>query len=165
VAGGGAGREERLREVRIIEEGRRWGNGDIEIDEVYVTGGGSRQRMLPSGAGCTIHLRYRVNRPVEDFVFGIAWHRVDGGHVGGHNTEMDGLDPRRLTLDGEIRCRYDSLQLSPGDYQLDVAVHAADGLAYDYWCDAARVRITSAVDWPGVWAPSHRWEGEGPEWQ
>jgi hypothetical protein len=165
VAGGGAEREERLRQVRIIEEGRRWGNGDIEIAEVFVTGGGARQRMLPSGAGCTIHLRYKVNRPVEDFVFGIAWHRVDGGHVGGHNTEMDGLDPRGLTRDGEIRCRYDTVQLSPGDYQLDVAVHAADGLAYDYWCDAARVRITSAVDWPGVWAPSHRWEGEGPEWQ
>jgi ABC-type polysaccharide/polyol phosphate transport system ATPase subunit len=165
VAGVGAEREERLRQVRIIEEGKRWGNGDIEVEEVFFTGGGARQRMLPSGAGCTVHVRYRVNRPVEDFVFGIAWHRVDGGHVGGHNTEMDGLVSRRLTRDGEIRCRYDSVQLSPGDYQLDVAVHAEDGLAYDYWCDAARLRITSAVEWPGVWAPGHAWEGDGPEWK
>ena len=29
----------------------------------------------------------------------------------------------------------------------------ADGLAYDYWCDAARVRVTSPVDWPGSVGP------------
>jgi hypothetical protein len=48
---------------------------------------------------------------------------------------------------------------------IDAAVHARDGLAYDYFCDAARLRVTAAVPWPGVWAPHHRWEGEGPEWK
>ncbi len=47
---------------------------------------------------------------------------------------------------------------------MDVAVHTRDGLAYDYWCDALRVRVTSAVEWPGVWAPPHRWESSGPVW-
>ena len=60
---------------------------------------------------------------------------------------------------------YQALDLAPGDYSSDAAVHARDGLAYDYWCDAARLRVSAAVDWPGVWAPHHRWEGEGPEWQ
>ena len=73
--------------------------------------------------------------------------------------------PRKLAADGELSCVYDSLQLAPGDYLLDVAVHARDGLAYDYWRDAVRVRVTSAVEWPGVWAPPHRWEFRGPEWE
>ena len=157
------GREERP--VRVVEEGRRWGTGDVEILEVSFSGGGTRQRMLPTGGDCTVHIRYQVHRPVEDFVFGVAWHRVDGSQVGGHNTDLDGLMPVRLAEAGEVRCVYDSLELAPGDYRLDVAVHARDGLAYDYWCDAARLRVTSAVDWPGVWAPSHRWGGEGPEWE
>jgi lipopolysaccharide transport system ATP-binding protein len=165
VAGEEVRAEEARREVRVVEEGRRWGNGDVEILEVSVSSGGSPQRLLPSGAPCTVHIGYRVHRPVTDFVFGIAWQRVGGPLAGGHNTELDGLVPDRLAADGEVRCSYDALALAPGDYQLDVAVHAADGLAYDYWCDAVRLRVTAPVAWPGVWAPRHRWEGDGPEWR
>jgi ABC-type polysaccharide/polyol phosphate transport system ATPase subunit len=153
------------RPVRVVEEGRRWGTGDIEILEVRLSTGGAQQRLIPSGGDCAVHIVYKVHHPVDDCVFGVAWHKVDGAQVGGHNTDLDGLEPARLIKDGELRCVYDSLQLAPGDYHLDVAVHARDGLAYDYWCDAVRVRVTSAVDWPGVWAPPHRWEGDGPDWQ
>ncbi len=165
VAGDDRAADHAARGVRILEEGRRWGTGDVEILEVVVTSGGVRQRMVPSGSPCTVHIRYRAHRPVEDFVFGIAWHRVDGASVGGHNTDLDGLVSRRLAGDGEVRCSYDRLELAPGDYRLDAAVHAVDGLAYDYWCDVCRVRVTSAVAWPGVWAPRHRWDGDGPEWR
>jgi ABC-type polysaccharide/polyol phosphate transport system ATPase subunit len=165
VAGAREAADHAARGVRVLEEGKRWGNGDVEIIEVFATSGGIRQRMVPSGTECTVHVRYRVHRPVDDFVFGIAWHRVDGANVGGHNTDLDGLRGRRLATDGEVRCRYPDLQLAPGTYQLDVAVHARDGLAYDYRCEVAQIRVTSAVDWPGVWAPRHSWEGDGPDWQ
>jgi len=145
-------------------ETRRWGNGDVEIVAAEMVVGSAPQRLVPSGSACRIRVRYRVRRPVEDFVFGVAWHRVDGAQVGGHNTDLAGLVPIRLATDGEVSCVYDSLQLAPGDYLVDVAVHARDGLAYDYWCDALRVRVTSAVAWPGVWAPAHRWESSGPVW-
>jgi lipopolysaccharide transport system ATP-binding protein len=165
VAGGEAAVQAALPPVRVIEEGRRWGNGDVEILSVTVSSGGVEQRLIPSGAPCAVHIRYRVHRPVEDFVFGVAWQRPDGTAVGGHNTSLDGMRPVQLAADGEVRCRYDALALAPGDYQLDAAVHRTDGLAYDYWCDAARVRVTSAVEWPGIWAPRHRWEGDGPLWE
>ena len=121
--------------------------------------------MVPSGADCTVSIRYRANGPQDDFVFGLAWHRVDGVHVGGHNTELDGLRPRVLDGDGVVRCRYDRVDLAPGEYLLDVAVHAADGLAYDYWRDAARVLITAPRDWPGSWAPPHRWGSDAGVWE
>lgn len=151
--------------VRVIEEGRRWGNGDVEILDVAFTSGGTRLRVIPSGSDCTVHVRYRVHRPVEDFVFGLGWHRADGATVGGHNTDLDGLRAGRLERDGEVRCRYPVLDLAPGDYLLDVAVHARDGLAYDYWCQAAKLRVTAPVEWPGVWAPEHRWDADGPVWE
>lgn len=153
------------RPVRVVEEGRRWGNGDVELTEVSFSSRGVPLRVVPSGADCTVHLRFEVHRPVEDFVFGVAWHRMDGIQVAGHNTELDGLRPVRLSSSGEVRCHYPSLALAPGDYAVDVAVHAADGLAYDYWCQAARLRVTAPVEWPGVWAPEHRWSGDGPEWE
>jgi ABC-type polysaccharide/polyol phosphate transport system ATPase subunit len=151
--------------VRVLEEGRRWGNGDVEILEVEALAGGSRQRLLPSGGPCRLHIRYRVHRAVEDFVFGVAWHRPDGTLVSGHNTELGGLASRLLAEDGEISCAYNALELAPGEYHLDVAVHTREGLAYDYWCDALRVRVTSDVEWPGVWAPTHHWESSGPDWR
>jgi ABC-type polysaccharide/polyol phosphate transport system ATPase subunit len=151
--------------ARVIEEGRRWGNGDVEIVAVEAKVGGSQQRLLPSGEPCRLHIRYRVHRPVEDFVFGVAWHRPDGALVSGHNTDLAGLSPGRLAEDGEVACVYPRLDLAPGEYRLDVAVHAREGLAYDYWCDALRVRVTSEVEWPGVWSPTPTWESTGPEWR
>lgn len=151
--------------VRVVEEGRRWGNGDVEIVGVEVSGEGARGALIPSGAECTVAIRYRVVRQVEDFVFGLAWHAAGGMMVAGHNTDLDGLIPGILARDGEVRCVYPSLQLAPGEYLVDVAVHAAGGIAYDYWCQAATVRVTAPAEYPGVWAPPHRWESSGPEWR
>ena len=142
----------------------RWGNGDVEIDGVELIVGEKPSRVVADGSPCSLHIRYSVHKPVEDFVFGIAWHRSDGTQVSGHNTDLAGLVPRRLATDGEVCCEYDSLQLAPGEYLLDAAVHARNGLAYDYWCDALKVRVTSEVEWPGVWSPPHRWRSTGPEW-
>ena len=164
VAGESEASEEPRRQVRVVEEGRRWGNGDVEIEAVEVSSGGVPLRVVSSAADCTVTIRYRVVRPVDDFVFGIAWHAADGTFVGGHNTQIDGLRPIHIERDGEVRCVYPSMQLAPGDYLLDVAVHALDGLAYDYWCQAAKVTVTAPTAWPGVWAPPHHWEATGPEW-
>jgi|AMFO01.1.fsa_nt_gi ABC-type polysaccharide/polyol phosphate transport system, ATPase component len=165
VAGAEQGGEREAPEVRVVEPGKRWGTGDVEIVSVEVSSGGVPMRVVPSGADCTVHIRYRVNRPVDDFVFGLAWHRTDGVHVGGHNTLLDGLEPRRLAASGEVRCTYPSLDLAPGEYSLDAAVHARGGLAYDYWCQAGRLRVTGPVDWPGVWAPAHHWEADADLWR
>ncbi len=164
VAGDEVGGDLKASEVHAAEPERRWGNGDVEIVNVELIAGTTPQRVVANGNPCRLRIRYKVRRPVEDFVFGIAWHRADGAQVSGHNTDLAGLVPRRLAGNGEVSCVYDSLQLAPGDYFVDVAVHARDGLAYDYWCDALRVRVTSAVEWPGVWAPPHRWESSGPVW-
>jgi len=150
--------------VRVIEEGRRWGTGDVEILGVDLSSGGVPLRVLPSGADAAVTIRYAVRQPVEDFVFGVAWHRIDGTQVAGHNTWLDGFKPRVLDHDGEVRCVYPKLELAPGEYVLDVAIHSVEGLAYDYWCRAARVRITAPVDWPGIWAPEHRWESDDAAW-
>jgi ABC-type polysaccharide/polyol phosphate transport system ATPase subunit len=164
-AAGGGVRDGEAQSIRVVDnEGKRWGSGDIEITGVELSAGVAPSRLVPSGCACRLSIRYRVHNPVEDFVFGVAWHRADGTQVSGHNTDLAGLVPRRLAKNGEVCCVYDSLQLAPGDYLVDVAVHARDGRAYDYWCDALAVHVTSEVAWPGVWSPPHRWESTGPVW-
>jgi len=164
-AAGDPGRDDQPRQTREANDETRWGNGDVEIDGVELLVGEISSRMVAGGSSCSLRIRYSVHKPTEDFVFGVAWHRSDGTQVSGHNTDLAGLVPRRLATDGEVCCEYESLQLAPGEYLVDVAVHARNGLAYDYWCDALKVRVTSEVDWPGVWSPSHRWWSTGPEWE
>jgi ABC-type polysaccharide/polyol phosphate transport system ATPase subunit len=164
-AAGDPGRDDQPRQTREANDETRWGNGDVEIDGVELLVGEISSRMVAGGSSCSLRIRYSVHKPTEDFVFGVAWHRSDGTQVSGHNTDLAGLVPRRLATDGEVCCEYESLQLAPGEYLVDVAVHARNGLAYDYWCDALKVRVTSEVDWPGVWSPSHRWSSNGPEWE
>jgi ABC-type multidrug transport system ATPase subunit len=156
--------DEASRRVHEEAHDRRWGNGDVEVTDVELLVGETPSRMVPGGSPCQVRMHYTVHRPVDDFVFGIAWHRSDGTHVSGHNTDLAGFVPTRLDRDGDVSCDYDSLQLAPGEYLVDVAVHARDGLAYDYWCDALKVRVTSETEWPGVWAPPHRWQSNGPLW-
>jgi len=143
----------------------RWGSGQVRITSVHTSSGERELRVLPSGADCTITISYEVRDPVEDFVFGVGWNRTDGRSVAGHNTHLDGLLPSRLAGSGSVSCVYDSLQLAPGEYLLDVAVHSIKGKAYDYWCGAHQVKVTADVAWPGVWAPPHRWISQGPEWE
>jgi ABC-type polysaccharide/polyol phosphate transport system ATPase subunit len=152
-------------ETAAPSDGKRWGNGVVKIERVETCSGGKTRKMIPTGAECTVRIVYRVQEPVDDFVFGLAWSTADGDLVAGHNTELDGWQPRRLAEDGEVCCAYGSLQLAPGEYLLDAAVHAKDGTAYDYWCGAASLQVTAPVVWPGIWAPDHSWQGDGPDWQ
>ncbi len=165
VAGDRTAPEKTRNPVRVLEEGRRWGNGDVEILDVEIRADGRPVRLLPSGATAEVRITYRVHRPVDDFVFGVAWHGADGTLVSGHNTDLDGLDGNRLEDRGQISCVYESVPLAAGPYTLDVAVHAKDGLAYDYWCRAGELRVTAPVQWPGFWAPGHRWQGPPTLWK
>ena len=151
--------------VEVSAGGDRWGTGDVRITSVDFLCNGRVQGIVPSGAECAVRIRYEAVTAVQDFVFGVAWHRADGVQVAGHNTHLDGLTGVELSGSGEVQCLYPSLQFAPGELFVDVAIHAVGGLAYDYWCRALRVRVTAPVEWPGVVAPEHHWEGRGPRWR
>ena len=149
-------------DVRVIEEGRRWGSGEVEIRSVELVTDAGPTRLIPTGTPCALRIRTRASDEVDDCVVGVAWKRADETLVAGHNTELDGVVPHRLAGDGEVRCVYDALDLAPGDYLVDVAVHTGEGKAYDYWCGALLLKVTSGTEWPGVWNPPRRWEwGDG----
>jgi len=147
-------------------QGKRWGNGDVELVEVALLDSrGAPVRVVRSGERCALRLAYRVRVPKEDFVFGVALHREDGTHVFGTNTHLDGLAPRHLSGEGSVSIEFPSLQLAPGRYLVDAAVHSVAGLAYDYACEILDFLVTAPVPWPGCYAPAHRWVPEGPAFE
>lgn len=142
---------------------KRWGNRWVTLEAVELLDGDGRLvGSIPWGEPAALRLAYRVHEPQEDFVFGVAIHREDGQHVFGTNTELDGWGPESLKQDGEVVIEFPSLQLAPGRYLVDAAVHRAAGLAFDYACEVLSFLVTAPVGWPGSYAPTHRWVPRGP---
>jgi homopolymeric O-antigen transport system ATP-binding protein len=151
--------------VAAVEGGnaRRWGDGAVSLDGVdLLDAAGRKARLLSSGEAAAIRIAYSVRRPQEDFVFGVAIHREDGSHVFGTNTELDGWRPERLVGSGEISLEFPHLELAPGRYLVDAAVHSKGGLAYDYACEVMSFTVSASVGWPGCYAPRHQWRPRGP---
>ena len=142
---------------------RRWGDGAVTIESVNLLDAVGRPvRLLSSGESAAIRMTYTVRVPQEDFVFGVAIHREDGSHVFGTNTDLDGWRPERLAGSGEINLEFPRLELAPGRYLVDAAVHSKAGLAFDYLCEATSFTVSAPVGWPGCYAPRHQWRPHGP---
>ena len=69
--------------------------------------------------------------------------------------------PQRLAGNGEVVFRIDALDLTAGTYRLDVAVHRADGVPYDYHRLLYSFRVTSPVKDIGFFRPKHGWSFSG----
>ena len=142
---------------------QRWGNRAVTLDAVELLDRSGRAiRTLVSGEPAALRLAYTAHEPQGDFVFGIALHREDGSQVFGTNTDLDGWQAERLAGRGELVLDFPRLELAPGRYLVDAAVHTKAGLAFDYACEILSFLVTAPVGWPGSYAPAHRWQPRGP---
>ncbi|MBV8199398.1 MAG: ABC transporter ATP-binding protein, partial [Acidobacteria bacterium] len=140
----------------------RWGSGQAVITAIRLLGpdGGERYH-LQSGDSAVFEIAARAAQPLADFVFGIAVNTPRGFECWGTNTDLEGFVPNQLTGEVVVRVACPALRLAPGDYTVDVAVHARDGAPYDYHRRALGFTVTAATAGAGVYFPEHRWEFEG----
>ncbi len=79
----------------------------------------------------------------------------------GTNTNIDELEPDRISGEGEVRFVVDRLDLVEGTYKFDVAVHKLDGYPYDYHRQLYTFRVKDRRKDVGIYRPPHRWEVTG----
>jgi len=140
----------------------RIGSGRAVLEAVRLCDGAGREtRRLRWGEPASIELAVRAPDRLSDFVFGVGIATVSGGLVLGVNTEVDGLFPQELSGEARVRLEIPAVELAPGLYSLDAAVHARDGAPYDYRRDALRFEVTGERGPIGVWSPRRRWHSEG----
>lgn len=150
-------------------EAQRWGSRRAEIVRARLvagTGEEAEERYnLTSGEPVAFEIEVEAAEPLEDFVFGVAVSTPRGAEVWGTNTDLAGLEPRRLEGSGRVRLVCPSLRLGPGEYLVDVAVHAEDGTPYDYRRKMFAFSVIARDRGVGVYFPEHRWEVTGGvEW-
>ena len=141
------------------EEVLRWGTQEAEIVSVrLVDRHGEEKYNLVSGDPVVIEINARANQVLDDFVFGIGIFTPRGVECWGVNTHLGGWVPERLEGETTVRLACPELRLAPGEYLVDVAVHARDGYPYDYHRRFLSFTMTSRQGGVGLYLPEYRWE-------
>jgi ABC-type polysaccharide/polyol phosphate transport system ATPase subunit len=136
----------------------RWGSKQAEITAVRLLDAeGSERYHFQSGDTVTIEMTCAAPEPLQDFVFGIAVSTPRGVECWGTNTWLEGYEPGRLNGRQRVSVTCPALRLAPGDYVLDVAVHARDGAPYDYRKGVLTFTVTAPHGGVGVYFPEHAW--------
>lgn len=152
--------EERRDEEPAAED--RWGSGEAEILGVrMLSGTGEEGYLIHTGDAVTLEIRARAAAPLTDFVFGVGVTTPRGTEVWGTNTHLEGFEPDRFEGEVVVRLSLPELRLAPGEYLLDVAVHAEDGAPYDYRRRVAGFTVASRERGVGVYSPRRTWRFEG----
>jgi len=146
-------------ETTAEEEVLRWGAREAEIVSARVLNGEGEERYnLTSGEPVVFEIRARANQPLDDFVFGVGIFTPRGVECWGVNTHIGGWVPERLAGETTVRLSCPALRLAPGEYLVDVAVHARDGYPYDYHRKYLSFTMTSRQGGVGIYFPEFRWE-------
>ena len=96
---------------------------DVRIDRVeFVDSSGEASEFGVHQEPLTIRVHYDAIRPVVSPVFGIALFSAAHVHITGTNTKIDGADLGTISGRGHVDFAIESLPLTPGDYELTVAI-------------------------------------------
>ena len=137
----------------------RWGSREVEITNVALLGArGTPAHLFEAGERVTIRLAVTATTPTTDFVFGVGLFNADGICCYGTNTDLEGMESKRLEGQAEVRLTLERLELVEGTYKLDVAVHKRDGYPYDYHRLLHTFRVKSPTRDVGIYRPAHSWQ-------
>jgi ABC-type polysaccharide/polyol phosphate transport system ATPase subunit len=156
-----AAKREREQAGEEVSQELRWGSREAEIVSLRLLAGGEERYHVESGEDLVFEIRARADRPLEDFVFGIAVATPRGHEIWGTNTDLEGYDPGRFEGEATVRLACPAMRLGPGEYVVDVAVHSKEGAPYDYQKQALTFTVTARTGGIGVYLPEHEWVFEG----
>ncbi|NIA01733.1 MAG: ATP-binding cassette domain-containing protein [Bacteroidia bacterium] len=150
-----------------VEELRRWGSGEAEVLSVrLLDANGYEKYHLESGEEVCFEIEVEAHQELRDFVFGIGVFTPRDVEVWGINTGLSGYASERLKGRTRVRLVCPALRLGPGEYLIDVAIHARDGYPYDYHRRLLSFSMTSPRRGVGVYFPRYRWEfDEAVHWK
>lgn len=140
---------------------RRWGSGRAEIVSARLCIAGEERYHLTSGEPFEIEIQAQTEERLTDFVFGVAIFTPRGEEVWGTNSDLAGLRPEAFVGVAKVTVAGPELRLGPGEYLLDVALHARDGAPYDYRKGMLRFSVIAEARGVGVYFPRHHWQIEG----
>jgi lipopolysaccharide transport system ATP-binding protein len=153
-------RESLIEKNSKIADSLRAGTGEIRIvgvDVLDVAGGPASQVDVRDHV--TLRLHYVAHQRVQDPVFNLAVHVLNGAQVTGIRTDVDGLRVGALEGEGHIDVEIPSLNLLPNIYTVDAVIFHPDGVTfYDRMNSAATLRVRGGLSINGTTYLPHAWQ-------
>lgn len=144
-------------ELRINEN--RFGSLEMEIITVKLYNAGNQLTTeLDSGAALWIEIEYLAPQPIQAPIFGISISLEDGTQCYDTSTEGKGIRTPVVEGTGCITLQLERLDLSGGQYFVDVGVYQHEwAYAYDYHWHAYPLTIRPTRGERGILHPPTRW--------
>jgi hypothetical protein len=93
----------------------------------------NEQDVFTTGGSFTARIHYESHKKIENPLFGVAIHRLDGAHINGPNTGTSGYPIEAIEGKGTLDYTIDSLPLLPGTYLLSATIYDQSGMhPYDH---------------------------------
>nr|WP_290665600.1 ABC transporter ATP-binding protein [Ardenticatena sp.] len=103
---------------------RRWGNGPIKITNVEIRNAeGETTWSVESLAPVEFVIEYEAIEPVEEPIFSVLIHKLDGHYLWASNTYDNPVDPILAPGSGRVRVKVPVLALPMGRYYLSAACY------------------------------------------
>jgi ABC-2 type transport system ATP-binding protein len=105
------------------DHGSRWGSGEALINTIELLDrDGHPVTTVRTGDPVTFRFHYDLSTPIDQPVFGMEIHTIDGVQVTGPNTKEAGLVPDRLEGSGHVDLHVDRLLLVRGIYDVSASL-------------------------------------------
>ena len=141
------------------EAGKRWGSGEVRIKKVRsFASDGSEQNIFRTGEDIRLSIDYIVKKPVKDAVFGFGVFNMNGVQCYGTNTRIDKQPDITISDSGTAEILLKNVELLAGEYNIDIAIEQGEGIPIDYFRQAYKIQMISAMGDVGVSRIEHTWK-------
>jgi ABC-2 type transport system ATP-binding protein len=136
----------------------RFGLRYIEITKArMLDSSGKDSRIFSTGDNISIEIDFRVNKPLEEYIFGFGFYTLEGECLYGNNTQLDRIAVSTDKKEGTIAVDVQDLPLLAGKYTLNVAVVDRDGTPMDFYRNYCGFEVVSDDRSTGYIRVRHNW--------
>jgi lipopolysaccharide transport system ATP-binding protein len=140
-------------ELKVNEN--RFGSLDVEILDVQLL----PDAEIRSGDSLCVEIKYQAHRPIETLIFSVEIREADGQVCLNVNTQNSEVPTHDVGDQGMIKLYIDRLDLSSGNYFVNVGVYEKDwSYAYDYHWQVYPLLVNHSTECQGILCPPYKWE-------
>lgn len=137
----------------------RFGLKYIEITSAHIMNKhGAITNVIKGNEYVEFQIEYRVNKVLDEYVFGMGIYTLDGICLTGTNTQLDRLTIKHNKMNGTVKFIVPNLTLLTGKYVLQLAIVDKNGTPLDYIREYCQFNVISDDRAIGYISILHMWE-------
>ncbi|MGN0482362.1 MAG: ABC transporter ATP-binding protein [Lachnospiraceae bacterium] len=146
-------------ELEMEDHYEHMGSGEIKIMDVYVTDrSGERKKAFETAQDVIVHIKYKMEKPLEKVNFGVSIFRNDGVCVYGISTRDDDMNFLTINRSGTIQLELQNIALLGGEYDINVGIEDDIRNGIDYVDKACSFQVYTTKEEVGAFYLDHRWQ-------